>query len=251
MFGLNPSEGRGTGNRCKLPTHMRGAQPLSRVWLFATPRTLARQTPPSMGFSRQEYWSGLPCPPPGDPPNPGTEPGSPALQADSLLPEPPGQPPKHTRPPAGALYRRPLPPPLLHPTHTQTPGDAWAPALRGLTCRSSWSRWPWRCAQGASSPARGSAARRGAGPPVRSPAGTAPAAGQAGRGGRPASRLRPAGAQLGEREGEAHQRPTDPATTPCPRPAPLGAAENLQVTSHSRACPLLNYCLQGNLQTTG
>ena len=44
----------------------------------------ARQTPLSMGFSRQEYWSGLPCPPPGDLPNPGIEPRSPALQADSL-----------------------------------------------------------------------------------------------------------------------------------------------------------------------
>jgi len=43
-----------------------------------------------MGFSRQEYWSGLPCPPSGDLPNPGTEPRSPALQADSLPSEPPG-----------------------------------------------------------------------------------------------------------------------------------------------------------------
>ena len=44
------------------------------------------------GFSRQEYWSGLPCPPPGDLPNPGTEPRSPALQVDSLPSEPPGKP---------------------------------------------------------------------------------------------------------------------------------------------------------------
>ena len=42
------------------------------------------QTPLSMEFSRQEYWSGLPCPSPGDPPGPEIEPGSPALQADSL-----------------------------------------------------------------------------------------------------------------------------------------------------------------------
>ena len=42
------------------------------------------------GFSRQEYWSGLPCPPPGDLPNPGTEPRSPAWQVDSLPSEPPG-----------------------------------------------------------------------------------------------------------------------------------------------------------------
>ena len=44
------------------------------------------------GFSRQEYWGGLPCPPPGDLPNPGFEPRSPTLQADSLLTEPPGKP---------------------------------------------------------------------------------------------------------------------------------------------------------------
>ena len=59
----------------------------SHVWLFATPWTVARQAPLSMGFSRQEYWSGLPCPPPGDLPDPGIEPqspASPASQADSL-----------------------------------------------------------------------------------------------------------------------------------------------------------------------
>ena len=52
---------------------------LSRVRLFVTPWTVAYQAPPSMGFSKQEYWSGLPLPSPGDLPNPGTEPGSPAL----------------------------------------------------------------------------------------------------------------------------------------------------------------------------
>ena len=62
----------------------------SRVQLFATPWTVAYQASPSMGFSRQEYWSGLPFPSPGDLPNPGIEPGSPALQTDSLSPEPPG-----------------------------------------------------------------------------------------------------------------------------------------------------------------
>ena len=59
---------------------------------LATPWTVAHQTPLSMGFSRQEYWSGLPCPPPGDLPNPGIEPKSPALQEDSLPSEPPGKP---------------------------------------------------------------------------------------------------------------------------------------------------------------
>ena len=63
---------------------------LSRVWLFATPWTVAYQAPPSMGFSRQECWSGLPFPSPGNLPNPGIEPGSPALQADTLPSEPPG-----------------------------------------------------------------------------------------------------------------------------------------------------------------
>ena len=55
----------------------------SRVRLFATPWTVARQALLSMGFSRQEYWSGLPWPPPGDLLDPGIEPESPALQADS------------------------------------------------------------------------------------------------------------------------------------------------------------------------
>ena len=52
------------------------------------PHGLARQAPLSMGFSRQEDWSGLPFPYPGDLPNPGIEPGSPALQADALSSEP-------------------------------------------------------------------------------------------------------------------------------------------------------------------
>ena len=56
----------------------------SRVQLCATPWTVARQASLSMGFSRQEYWSGLPCPPPGDLPTPGIKPRSPALQVDSL-----------------------------------------------------------------------------------------------------------------------------------------------------------------------
>ena len=52
---------------------------LSCVWLFATPWTVAYQAPQSMGFSRQEYWSGLPFPSPGHLPDPGIEPRSPAL----------------------------------------------------------------------------------------------------------------------------------------------------------------------------
>ena len=65
--------------KVKLPSH---------VQLFATPWTIAHQAPPSMGFSRQEYWSGLPFPSPGDLPDPGVEPRSPALQADALTSKP-------------------------------------------------------------------------------------------------------------------------------------------------------------------
>ena len=64
----------------------------SRAQLFATSWTIAYQAPQSMGFSRQEYWSGLPFPSPGDLPNPGIEPGSPALQTDALLSAPLGKP---------------------------------------------------------------------------------------------------------------------------------------------------------------
>ena len=60
----------------------------SRVRLFATPWTVAYHAPPSMGFSRQGYWSGVPSPSPGDLPDPGIEARSPVLQADSLLSEP-------------------------------------------------------------------------------------------------------------------------------------------------------------------
>ena len=59
------------------------------VWLFVTPWTVALQVPLAMGFSRQEYWSGLPCPPSGELPNPGMECRSPALHADSWPSEPP------------------------------------------------------------------------------------------------------------------------------------------------------------------
>ena len=57
---------------------------LSHVGVFVTPWTVTYEAPPTMGFSGQEYWSGLPFPSPGDFPDPGIEPGSPALQADAL-----------------------------------------------------------------------------------------------------------------------------------------------------------------------
>ena len=64
--------------------------------LFAIPWTIAHQAPLFMAFSRQQYWSGLPFPSSGDLPNPGIEPGSPALQADSLPSEPPTKYSSHT-----------------------------------------------------------------------------------------------------------------------------------------------------------
>ena len=71
--------------------HARVRSGFSRVPLFVTPRTVACQAPLSMRFSRQGYWGGLPCPSPGDLPDPGVEPMSPSLQADSLPTEPPSQ----------------------------------------------------------------------------------------------------------------------------------------------------------------
>ena len=64
----------------------------SHVQLFVTLWTIARQASQSMGFSRREDWSGLPCPFPGELLNPGIKPESPVLQADSLLTEPSGKP---------------------------------------------------------------------------------------------------------------------------------------------------------------
>ena len=67
-------------------------QSLSCVRLFLTPQTIAHQAPLSMGFFRQEYWSGLPFPFPGELPDPGIKPGSPVIWADALQSEPPGKP---------------------------------------------------------------------------------------------------------------------------------------------------------------
>ena len=72
------------------------AYPLSCVWLCGTPWTVAHQASLSMGFSRQEYWSGLSFPSPGDLPNPGIKPRSPALHVDPLQSEPSGKPRNYT-----------------------------------------------------------------------------------------------------------------------------------------------------------
>ena len=66
-------------------------QSLSCIWLFASPWTVACQAPLSMEFSRKEYWSGLPFPPPGDLPDLGIEPSSPALAGRFFTTEPPGK----------------------------------------------------------------------------------------------------------------------------------------------------------------
>ena len=64
----------------------------SHVQLVVTPSAVAYQAPPSMGFSRKEYWSALSLPSPGDLPDPGVKPESPALRADALPSEPSGKP---------------------------------------------------------------------------------------------------------------------------------------------------------------
>ena len=65
---------------------------LCRVQLFVTPWTVTHQAPPSVEFSRQDYWSGLPFPSPGELPDPGIEPRSPTLWADALPSQPPEKP---------------------------------------------------------------------------------------------------------------------------------------------------------------
>ena len=80
------------GTRCCVALFCEWVKSLSRVRLFVTPWTVAHQAPPSVGFSRWEYWNGLPFPSPGDLPDPGIEPRSSTLQADALTSEPPGSP---------------------------------------------------------------------------------------------------------------------------------------------------------------
>ena len=78
------------------------------------PVHVAYQASLSMGFSRQEYWSGLPFPSPGDLPDSGTEPGSPTLEADALISEPPGKP-KNTGVGCHSLFQEIFPTQGLNP----------------------------------------------------------------------------------------------------------------------------------------
>ena len=80
QLGLTAVHGAKRKHRCEVKS-------LSHVRVFATLWTVACQASPSMGFSRQEYWSGLPFPSPGDLPEPGIKPGSPSLEADALTSE--------------------------------------------------------------------------------------------------------------------------------------------------------------------
>ena len=99
---------------------------------FATPWTITCQAPLSMGFSRKEYWSGLPCPPPGDLPNPGIEPRFPALQADSLPSEPPGKP-KNTRVGGLSLLQGIVPIQVIEPGSPELQADSLPAELPGKT----------------------------------------------------------------------------------------------------------------------
>ena len=76
-----------------------GAQSPRHVRLFCDPWTAALQAPLSMGSSTQEYWSELPGPPPGDLPDPGIKPTSPALAGGCFTPEPSGKPPRNEHQP--------------------------------------------------------------------------------------------------------------------------------------------------------
>ena len=107
---------------------------------------IACQSPPSMGFSRQEYWSGLPFPSPGDLPNPGIEPGSLSLQADLLLSEAPGKHPLTVMEIKCTVNHPPPPPPLPGRTvfHEIRPWcqKGWGPLLGFL--RNWREAWEWK-----------------------------------------------------------------------------------------------------------
>ena len=123
------------------------ARAVSCAWLFVTPWTVPRQAPLSMGFSRQEHWRGLPFPPPGDLPNPGIEPSSPALAGGFFTTEPHGKPVPYFKRHhlinfSGTFLRAEVVfvPPPLHKGSCLTlklPEITWS-----LLCWSSWSNLP-------------------------------------------------------------------------------------------------------------
>ena len=95
---ISKNHSRNICDNCHFPRKKRELDPIlflsevAQSYPTSTPWTVVRQAPPSMGFSRLEYRRGLPCPSPGDLPDRGIEPRSPALQADALPSEPPGKP---------------------------------------------------------------------------------------------------------------------------------------------------------------
>ena len=114
---------------------------------LSTPWTVAHQAPLSKGFSRQEYWRGLPFPFPGDLPNPGIKPTSPALQVDSLLSEPPGKSPQFSDIKSPLLLGRKLryidaPPPLFASPRPSVHPPALHPQRNELH-RGSLLPWGW------------------------------------------------------------------------------------------------------------
>ena len=111
---------------------------LSRVQLFATLWTVAYQAPPSMEFSRQEYWSGLPFPSPWDLPHPGIKPGSPALRADALRSEPPGKPQRKASHISPLGVKHPRVPSLIY-----NPQSLPAPCMPGWAGSSGMPSPPW------------------------------------------------------------------------------------------------------------
>ena len=106
-----------------------------------TPWTVARQAPLSMGFSRQEYWSGLPCPPPGNLPNPGIESASPGLPADSLLLSHEGSPMKTYLATGHLILKNTSPYKRKAAVQSQLPPTAFSVSLHIVKAWTCWRKW--------------------------------------------------------------------------------------------------------------
>ena len=116
-------------------------QSLSCVRLFVTPWITARQASLSMGFSRQEYWSGLPCPPPGNLPNPGIEPASPGLPADSLLLSHEGSPMKTYLATGHFILKNTSPYKGKAAVQSQLSPTALSASLHKVKAWTCWRKW--------------------------------------------------------------------------------------------------------------